>query len=175
MIFPDATPSNLRKLLPETLWLEPEHYMQAQQVSDHQNDEISKWQTYLQTLATRSFKEWLQEKLPDSHVTATDSYISANDFTLYIVANEHVLDELVKLPRRVIDTPADCAHYYVFIEVLEEEQEAVIRGFLRYDELSDKIGQLASIQALSTPDKYSLPLAYLDSEPNHLVSYMTAM
>lgn len=188
---------NLHMLLPETLWLEPEHFAQAQRQSDRFTDESVQWRAYLQTLAQLSFQDWLQAKLPNCRLSpikeltgtpnAAIGYLNANDFELCVVATEHVLDELVKIPCAAVDRPEYCAHFYVLIEVLEDQQEAVVRGFLRYDELIAYLSQATVIQSRSESSEsslapsaspnsmaseYCLPLSCLDSEPNHLVSYI---
>ena len=176
--------SALRLLLPETLWIEPEYYEIASQQSQLSESECQsvyepgresvRWQTYLASLAQLSCQDWLQEKLPKmsiSLVTSENSpvrYLDMNGFRLCIIATAHVLDEIISIPQAAIETPQP-AHFYVAIEVLEEQQEAVLRGFLSYSALQ------ASAQRVVLPTGaivYCLPLYALDAEPNHLVSYI---
>ena len=176
--------SVLRLLLPETLWLEPEYYEIASQQSQlsesggqsvyESGRESVQWQIYLSSLAQLSCQDWLQEKLPKmsiSQVTSENSpvrYLDMNGFRLCVIATAHVLDEIIRIPQAAIET-SQPAHFYVAIEVLEEQQEAVLRGFISYPALQ------ASAQRVVLPTGtiiYRLSLYALDAEPNHLVSYI---
>lgn len=180
MINTMANPHDIRLMLPESIWLEPEHFAQARQQVRQQRDrfaqESEQWQAYLKTLAQLAFYDWLQERLSDCQLLKVEraiariGYLNAGQFKLGIIPVEHVLDEQVDIPRIAVDQPELCAHYYVWIEVLEEEQEAVIRGFLSYTELAERLN--ATVQLAQPAESYRLPLTVLDSEPNHLVSYV---
>ena len=176
--------TNLRLLLPETLWLEPEHFTQAQRQSELSSErsgqslgqESEQWRVYIQTLAQLSFRDWIRVKLPDYRLVEGESdaavgYLTIGEFKVCLIATEHVLDELVSIPRAAIARPGQCAHYYVLIEVLEDQQEAIIRGFLRYDELTDYLGRAIALHG-THQSAYCIPLSYLDSEPDHLVTYL---
>lgn len=170
----------LRFLLPETLWLEPEHYDIAKQQSQQSAitaSESDQWQCYINSLAQLSFQDWLSERFPDVSISEDSSqsraarFLSADDFRLCLVATEQVLDESISIPRSVVDTPELAAHYYVAVEVLEEEQQAIIRGFLSYGELAKYAGKISANATADIAD-YSLPLSALNAEPNHLISYI---
>lgn len=167
--------ANLRLLLPETLWLEPEHYQQARAISQAQGREDQQWQTYLNGLGQLAFADWLRERLPDCpiHREAIDVReviaLWIGDFKLCLMAVEHVLDEVVQIPRSAIEQPDWAAHFYVVLEVLEDQEQVVIRGFLRHDEL------VAYDQARPTSpgdDWCPVPLEVFDAEINHLVVYV---
>ena len=166
--------TSLRLLLPEPLWLEPEHFEQANAASCQFGSEPQQWQAYLNTLGRLSFADWLQEKLPDARIRPINSavvaasYFNVDGFKLCLIATEHVLDDAIALPKTVIDQPANAAHCYVALEVLEDQEQAEIRGFIRYDELTEKLQQLAPSQS----SEYRLPLSFLDAEINHLMGYV---
>ena len=61
------------------------------------------------------------------------------------------------------------AHFYVLLEVLEEEEEVVIRGFLPHNQLVELKNNL---NLPITNDCYQLPLSVFDIEPNHLLLYL---
>ena len=184
MITTVTSPSHLRMLLPETLWLEPEHFATAQRQSDLVADASEQWQAYIQMLAQLSLRDWLRDRLPTCRLSSVESpiaagpigYFSADNFRLCVVATEHVLDEIVRIPCAAVDLAEQCAHYYVLVEVLEDRQEAVVRGFLRYDELTAYLSQTNSVQNNSVSEAmashYRVPLSFLDSEPDHLVAYI---
>jgi hypothetical protein len=166
---------NVRLLLPETLWLEPEHFEQARQIRNPSNDEQQQWQAYLNVLATLAFETWLKERLPEqpiqqsSEVIAEMNYLNVGEFKLGLIATEHVLDEIVSLPTAV-EQPSFAAHFYVVLEVLEDQEQVVIRGFLRHDELVAHCDRLISPGLQS--ELCAIPLAAFDAEINHLVFYI---
>ncbi len=149
--------------------------MLAQKISslDTTNPNDS-WQAYLNALALLAFEEWLCERLPNKVVSRDTSFIETvgnlkiDDFKFCAIATEHLLDEVVKIPQAVIEKPELTAHYYVLLEVLEEEEEVIIRGFLPYNQLIE----IKSSLKLSVDEGcYQLPLSLFDMEPSHLLVY----
>lgn len=176
MATPLTTPSHLRLSLAETLWLEPEYFEQARADSQcSQNkpqDEPHQWKAYLNSLGLSAFEAWAKEKLPTADVNAIASetaarYLDIEGFKVCLITTEHVLDEVIRFPASIIQQPDRAAHFYVVLEVLEEQQEAVIRGFLRYDELTRQLGSAAQLSNQSL-----LPLSAWDEEINHLLGYV---
>ena len=164
--------TNLRLLLPETIWLEPEHFDQAKQIHNSLSEEPQQWQAYLNALALLGFEAWLREQLQDRvierGVNAFDSasYLHMGEFKLCLLTTEHVLDDVVHIPQSTLQAE-HAAHFYVVLEVLEEEEQVLIRGFLRYDEL---IAHFNQTQVLAQEEKLCLlPLSSWDAEINHLV------
>ncbi|MDX2215645.1 MAG: DUF1822 family protein [Oculatellaceae cyanobacterium bins.114] len=172
--------TDLRLQLPETLWLEPEYFEQARAIStlagNRLQDESQQWQTYLNVLGMLSFEAWLRERLPicypiqhNTHELVNSCYLRVGDFQLCLIATEQMLDEIVRVPKLVIEQPDLAAHFYVVLEVLEEQEQAIVRGFLRYDELAIQANPVVSSQ----PDEVCLlPLSALDAEINHLMVYV---
>lgn len=174
--------SDLRLLAPEFIDLEPEYFDQAAQISSQVVGETCQWQTYLNALALQGFSQWLGEQEaslsiePENSSIFQPQYASVieavcnlriGEFKLCLIATESLLDEMVTIPRAAVDLPEFAAHFYVVIEVQEEQEQVIIRGYGRYD-------QLASYQQrvnLSADDRwnYSLPLSFFDAEPNHLL------
>ena len=167
--------TDLRLLLPEVIWLEPEHFQQARKMSNQVRSEAQQWQTYLNTLGLSAFQEWLRERIPEQPINREPNLIEpicqlkVGEFKLGLIATEHILDEVVNVPQAVIDRPDDAAHFYVVLEVAEEQEEAIIRGFLRHDELVNYRSKV-NLQ-LSQDSCYQLPLSLFDAESNHLLFY----
>ncbi len=167
--------NDFRLLLPETIGLEPEQFDQAKAISHQSGDEVHQWETYLNALARLGLAAWLRVQIPNQPVhletnpVAGAGYLQVGAFKVCLIATEQVLDEVVNIPRAVLEQPALTAHFYVVLEVLEEEAEAIVRGFLRYDELMAAYHP-ATTDRLDNP-VYTLPLAALDPEINHLVTY----
>lgn len=167
---------NVRLLLPETLWLEPEHFQQAKEISNPFSDEQQQWQIYLNALAKLAFAPWLQERLTTQLIQQSSdditemNFISTGEFRLGLIVTEHILDEIVNIPRRAIEQPGLAAHFYVVLEVSEEQEQVIIRGFLRHDELVVHCDRLTP--SLSSSEFYPIPLSAFDAEMNHLVIYI---
>lgn len=167
--------TDLRLLLPEVIWLEPEHFQQATEISRQVNGEARQWQTYLNTLALCALEEWFRERIPDQPINREPNVIESicqlkvGEFKYGLIATEHVLDEVVNVPQVAIDRPDLAAHFYVVLEVAEEQEEVIIRGCLRYDELVNYYRSTVNLQLRESC--YQLPLSLFDAEPNHLLFY----
>lgn len=154
--------------LPTTIWLEDEDFNEAKAMSRSSTGEAQQWQVYLNTLSLVSFKQWLEQHLPESEITSDVSriermgHLSVDEFKIGVIATENLLDE-------VIDVPNIAMHFYVVIEIVEEQEQAIIRGILRYDELLGY--QQHTHSQPSDNNFFSLPLDLFDPEPLHLLSY----
>lgn len=176
--------TDIRLLLPESIWLEAEHFESAKKISDGHsrsvsqrrppgsdgvNNEADKWQTYLNALALLAFEEWLSTRITQQPIKRDSNinYLKVGEFKLCLIATENILDEEVILAVDIIQRPELAAHFYVLLEVLEEQEEVIIRGFLRYDELIN----YTTTKLQPRDNFYRLPLAQFDPEPNHLLFY----
>ena len=169
------SPQDLRILLQENAWLEPEHFALAQKTSSlEKTNHNTSWQIYLNTLALLGLEVWLEKSLPDKVILrdidriTTAGYLNADKFKICAIATESLLCEVVEIPKAIIENPDNFAHFYVVVEVLEEEEQVVIKGFLSHKQLIENKDNLK----LSTSDScYQIPLSFLDMEPNHLSLY----
>ncbi|MBV6626250.1 MAG: DUF1822 family protein [Rivularia sp. (in: Bacteria)] len=166
---------DLRFLLPETIWLETEHFSFAKEACSSQTfNSNDSWQTYLNALAVIAFEEWLKERLPnqpvsrDIDVNKTIGNLKVDEFKFCAIATEHLLDEIVRIPQAVITEPELAAHFYVLVEVLEEEEQVVIKGFVTHKQLSEN---KSNLQLLTDKGCYYVPLSLFDMEPSHLLFY----
>lgn len=171
-------PKDLRFRTPETILLEPEQFEQAlfnPLVSPLVN-EAGQWQLYLNALALLGFEQWLQKRTSKHFIDRTQCIneigaiynLKIDEFKLNLIAREHVLDEVAEIPREALEQPELAAHFYVLIEVSEEQQQVIIRGFLRYDQL---INYCNRYNECLENGYYKVPLSAFDSEPNHLLLY----
>ncbi len=173
---PNSTsPQNLRILLQETAWLEPEHFALAQKTSSlEKTDHNTSWQIYLNTLALLGFEVWLQKRLPNKVIARDISQITTagnlkvDEFKFCTIASDNLLSEVVNIPKVIIENYQNFAHFYVVVEVLEEEEQVVIKGFLSYNQLIESRNNL---KLSISDDCYRLPLSLFDMEPNHLLIY----
>lgn len=166
---------DFRLFIPETVWLEPEHLLIAQKISSSDTSSFNdSWQTYLNVLALLAFEEWLKERLPNKVISRDTSSIQTggnlkiDDFKFFAIATEHLLDEVVKISQAVIDKPELASHFHVLLEVLEEEEKVLVKGFLPYKQLIEVKSHLK----LSVNEGcYQIPLSVFDMEPTHLLVY----
>jgi hypothetical protein len=162
-------------LPPEIIWLEPEHFARAIEITDSVNSEEHKWQTYLNALALIGFEEWLRERIPekkvnrDTNLIESICYLKVSEFKLCLIATEHLLDEVVKVPQDTLEEPEFAAHFYVVIEVLEEQEQIIVRSVGCYDQLVNYLRR-SNLQLLRD-SFYQLPLSLFDAEPNDLLVY----
>lgn len=169
------SPQDLRMLLQETAWLEPEHFALAQKTSSlEKTNHNTSWKIYLNTLALLGLEVWLEKSLPDKvitrdiHAIATAGNLKVGEFKFCAIATESLLGEVVKIPKAIIENPDNFAHFYVVLEVLEEEEQVVIRGFLSHKQL---IESKNNFKVPMSDDCYQIPLSLFDMEPNHLSLY----
>lgn len=146
----------------EIIYLEPEHFDRAVEISSRITDEAQRWQVYLNILALSSFEEWLHEQINNLSIsTDYDSieptqfcHLKIGEFDICLIVTENFTNEKTTLP-------ASIYHFYVIIEILEEQEEAIISGCLRYDKL---VNYRKSLNLLD-----ELPLSLFDAEVNHLL------
>jgi len=176
--------NNLLCLPPETIWLEPEHFQQAVEISSQVASEPTRWQVYLQALALLGFEEWWHSRWADIPLSRKDCSLFepryataiaavcnllAGKFKLCLIAIESPLSDVIVLPRAVIDLPEFTAHFYIIVEVQEEQEQVIIQGFLRHDQLIS-YRQLINLKPTSDCDfNYHLPLSLFEVEVNRLV------
>ena len=180
--------TDLRLLQPEFISLELDRFERAVQLSDPIVGEARQWQTYLNALAFLGFIQWVREQSRDIDINQADCSLLyphyANvletvcnlriaQFKVCLVATEHLLDEVVTVPKAAIDLPEFAAHFYVVIEVQEEQGQALVRGYGRYDQL---ITHRQAVDLQADQDwNYTFPLDLFDAEPNHLLLHLQTL
>jgi Protein of unknown function (DUF1822) len=176
------TLNNFRLLQPEVIDLEPEYFEQARKASSIVLDESNQWQVYLDTLAQIGFTQWLSHFLDPSSIhsgynntrqldsvslSGVASLCQVNRFRFCLLTMEHILHEAVSIPQATLNTPLLVPHFYVVIEILEEQGCMILRGFFQYDALSQYLDRTRCQP--SADGYYSLPLSAFDLELNHLL------
>jgi hypothetical protein len=175
MLDSSVNSTDMRLFLSEIVWLELEDFDQARNMSQLVTDEAQQWQTYLNILARIGCEQWLNKHMPnqsihqDTSMSATSSHLKVGEFKICPIATEHVLDEVINISRDTIEKPELAAHFYIVVEVLEEQEQVILRGFLCYDQLMNYQSQF-TLQTLQD-DCYQLPLSLFDAELNHLLFY----
>lgn len=157
----------------------------AIEVSDCIKDESKQWQTYLNTLSLSAFKTWLESRSNSLNINQAECTIlqpalanlipgvanlKVGDFNLCLITPGSFIDEQIDISRIIVDIPEYTPHFYVLIQVLEEQESAIIQGFLSYNELLSK-QQNINLQ----PDldwTYEVPLTWFCNEPDRLLLYL---
>lgn len=176
------------RLPTESLSIESEEINQAVALSSQIPDDERQWQTYLNALALFTFKKWLEERDDNLTVNWQESTIAkpalanvipivanlqVNQFKISLISIGSLFDEQVSLPRLVVDLPEFIPHFYVLVEVLEEQECGVIRGLITYQQLMENI-QTQTINP--QPDwTYKIPLHCFEKDPNRLLLYLRAL
>jgi Protein of unknown function (DUF1822) len=168
-------------LQPVTIELEPEHFEEAQNVSGMAPTEPEQWQIYLNTLARVGFMQWMHDFLGhprnsihesspwlEGPLTGATSLCQIGDFRICLLTMEHILHEALSIPQTTIDGSSLAPHFFVAIEILEEQERLILRGFCRHDQL---IQYLEQNDCHASDGSYLLPLSTFNTEVNHLSFY----
>ncbi len=174
-------------LAPDAIALNPEAIASALALSQRSPQAENQWQIYLTALALNGFEQWLGDRASElafhrTHCTilsspATDTTTAAcnlqvNGFRLCIFGTERIFDGDVTIPQAALDSPDCVAHFYVPIEVSEEQAHILIRGFLRYDQWQQH--QTHSPQR-SVDGIYHLPMAWFEPDINRLLLHLSCL
>jgi hypothetical protein len=166
----------------EAIDLSPAVFDQALNLSAQIPHEERQWQTYLNALALGGFEEWLGARATDLRLNkekctllqpfmanAIDavSHLQVGQFKLCLIAMGSLTDEEVTVPRAVVDLPEYVAHFYVLVEVQEEQETALVQGFLSYEQLMNQRDQCC-LEA-QEDWTYQLPLQCFDHNPDRLL------
>ncbi|MEI2579165.1 DUF1822 family protein [Scytonema sp. PRP1] len=179
---------DLEVLPTEAITLSPNEIHQAVELGRQIPHESRQWQTYLHALALFAFEKWLEERADSltinreqctifkpaiANAIAAVANLQVGKFKLCLIATGSLTDEEVTLPRPVVDLPEFVPHFYVLVEVLEEQESAVVYGFLSYQELTER---LANANLAPEEDwTYQLPLTWFIDDPDRLLLYLRCL
>ncbi|MFK8185391.1 MAG: DUF1822 family protein, partial [Phormidesmis sp.] len=178
MVFSNHTPSNISLLSPTILEISAEHYQQAKELTaeqidtNHTHTESLRWQTYLAQLGLLAFREWLADNEMPSIISMANGienslqYLQIGEFRLGLLTAEHVLSEQVDIPAQCTYSADTAAHFYILLEVAEEQSEVWFRGLIRHDSLSAFIEPEPTSSGIIT-----IPLSAVEPEPSRLLHY----
>ncbi|NJN10687.1 MAG: DUF1822 family protein [Richelia sp. RM1_1_1] len=158
----------------------------AAEISDRIPNRLKQWQVYLNCLALSAFETWLDERAesltinPDKCTIlqpALANFINGvanlqvGEFKICLIATGSLSDEIVNLPRVVIDLPEFIPHFYILVEVLEERLSANVYAFLSYPKLLER----QNLTSLQSDDNYQLPISCFDSNTDRLLLYLRCL
>ncbi|MGG6268891.1 DUF1822 family protein [Leptolyngbya sp. AN03gr2] len=135
----------------------PEQIQQAAQFSSLILDFEQCWQAYLAALATFGFQQWIRERSPElntqfdqasiwregyANLMAEACNIQVGAFKVCLIPVGNQIDHQIKVSIAAFDLPEFVAHFYVLVQVLEEEEKVGIVGFLNYNQFRQHLGAL---------------------------------
>ncbi|GAX37348.1 DUF1822 family protein [Nodularia sp. NIES-3585] len=169
-------------LSPAAVHLSSEQVIQAVELSNQIFNVSRKWQTYINGLALFAFEEWLKERADTINVQREKctvlqpalanaipvvANLQVGEFKVCLIPTGSLYDSEVALPQLVLDLPEYAAHFYVLVEVLEEQASAIISGFISYQQIRENRVR-ANLQA-EADWTYQLPLNWFDYDANNLL------
>ena len=175
----DNIEQELNNKNPEIIWLEEVYFQRAKHLSNSFDSEKStKWQTYQNFLTLLGVKEWLNQRKPQATILHQNcqsidnvlTNLKLGEFKLCIITLDQLFGTVVNLPKQVVKHPNLAAHFYLVVEVIEEQQHLVIHGFLRYDQLKKTIEKNNS--QLDQYQSYTIPISCFNSDLDRLLIYL---
>ena len=147
----------------------PEHFQKAARLSKTIHLPQQRWQVYLCALGVLGFEQWLKERAPDLHLQQRSASIwqpayanllvaacniSVGNFKLCLITSNNLTEEH-SIPFAVFDIPEFAAHFYVLMQVEEEQEQVAVTGFINYEQYQ-KYKQSAQLQ-IDSDWTYTLP------------------
>ncbi len=140
------------------------------------------WQTYLNSLALFGFETWLEER--DSSLTLNSANCSVKqpsyanyidgvfnltigEYKICLLTNGVTIDEFIRVDRALIDLPEYIAHFYILVNVVEEQAEVKIDRCIRYQDLIEQ--QQTNNLTPDTAWAYEIPLPWFNLEVDDLL------
>ncbi len=169
----------------ESITIESVDINEAIELSSAIPDEDRQWQTYINALGLFTFKNWIEERDSQLIVNWKNSTISkpsfanvipvtnleVGNFKVCLVTVGSFCTEQIALSRLVVESPKFIPHFYVFVEVFEEQERGIVRGFITYPQLMG----IATQTTLKPDWTYQIPITLFDTEINRLLLYLRAL
>jgi Protein of unknown function (DUF1822) len=139
------------------------------------------WQVYLNALALFGVEQWLEEWAPElgfntsqcslfqpnthrCHNTITHVQVGRFDLCLIVTIDRD--DPTIAMPKIILNT-TQTAQFYVLVELLEEQMQAMVYGYLSHEQLVLQCDRLEG-RSVSEMD-YAVPLNAFNLEPTGLL------
>ena len=173
----------------EIINLESEQVEAAWKITDNLKVEKGKLQRYFQALGLVAFEEWLKKREPNLSVDLTQVSLlnsqysqiiqeinavfnlQVGEFKVCLIPTSSFSDDLIDIPKEVIEAPEFAAHFYIVIGVEDELEVAAIRGFSRYDELKN----ITRNKSALSDGNYELSFADFNQQIDELLLYLQCL
>ncbi|BAY28745.1 hypothetical protein NIES2107_05770 [Nostoc carneum NIES-2107] len=159
----------------------PEHFQRAASLSQSIHFSQQRWQVYLCALGVLGFEQWLKQRASDLEVNinsasiwqaATADLLSAacniqvGTFKICIITASVLTDEH-RVPNAVFDIPNFAAHFYVLMQVEEEQNQVAVSGFMNYEQYQRY--QATAQLPVAEDWTYTLPQLWFNPDANDLL------
>jgi hypothetical protein len=166
----------------DTVEILPNQIHQALDLSQSILNPAQQWQVYLNALGRAGFENWLAENSADltlnsencsldqpevNHYLDAIAQLQVNQFKVCLLTVGSLIDEVVTVPRMVMDLPEYAAHFYVMVEVQEELETARVCGFFSYQDWQQS--QTTERLQPESDWTYSVPLSWMHLNPEKLL------
>ncbi|MGF1674119.1 MAG: DUF1822 family protein [Rivularia sp. (in: cyanobacteria)] len=153
----------------------PKHFQKAARLSQSIHLPQQRWEVYLCALGVLGFEKWLLERAPDLQFESVNASIwqplyanlltaacniKVGNFKVCVLTNSSV-------PFAVLDIADFTAHFYVLMQVEEEEQQVGVSGFMSYEQYCN-YQQKAHLQ-VNSDWTYPIPSTWFYSNPDALL------
>ena len=176
----NALMNDFESSISEAIALEPSSLQAAANLSDRVNDRSQQWQAYFNALALFAFESWLQDRAPDvqcdrqnasvfnpsqAGAIAATYGLTVNQFRVCLIPIDSEPSATILLSRILVETAEFAPHFYVLVELYEEQEQAIVKGWLRADTLTANQSTLN----LGADWNYSIPLAWFDQDCDNML------
>ena len=169
-----------------TTYLKAKYFEKAREISQKVTGERNQWKTYLNAIALLCFEDWLQELVPNikfninnasifqpQHKTLLDAVcnIQISNFKLTLITIDNLAYSWITVPENIINSAELAAHLYVLLQVVEDEEEMIIHGFMYRDEILEYQESINEEGTREYCNCFKIPLLRFDKEINNLLIY----
>lgn len=178
----NMTSSLLGSLYQETVELKAEYFAEAARVASPLTSRAQRSKVRLHMLALKGFESWLSSQataLPFAvsecslyspaiaNVVSAACHVKLGEFKICLIATQDIAQEVVSVPRAVVELGEFSAHFYILMQIVEEEGVMVFRGMMRQDHLANYLQQTSQLKTLPNWT-YLMPLSLFDTRINRL-------
>ena len=159
----------------------PEHFQKAAKLSQSIPLLQQRWQVYLSALSALGFEEWLKQRANDlkidinsasiwrsayANLCSAACNIKVGGFQICLLTASNFMNEH-SAPFAVFDIPELTAHFYILVQVNEEQNQIEISGFINYQQFCD-YQALAQLK-INSDWNYNIPEAWFNPDANTLL------
>ncbi len=140
------------------------------------------WQSYLNALALFGVEQWLEEWAPELALNTSQcslfqpnihqyhnavTHIQVGRFDLCLIVTIDRYHPTIAIPKIIFNTTSQAAQFYVLVEILEEQMQAMVYGYLPHKQMLLQCDRLGS-RSVNEND-YAIPLNGFNLEPTDLL------
>ncbi len=140
------------------------------------------WQIYLNALALFGVEQWLEEWAPELALNTSQcslfqpnihqyhnaiTHIQVGRFDLCLIVTIDRDYPTIAIPKIIFNTTSKAAQFYVLVEILEEQMQAMVYGYLPHKQMVVQRDRLGA-RSVNEND-YAIPLNGFNLEPTNLL------